>query len=347
MGMEVHIDDFSREQWEQCANLFADYSIYQTWPYQQVRAETDGQNIMRMIVTDEQGSPVIMCHLRIKDIKLLGIRIGYVQSGPLMMHKSGRMDGISAALGQLHDSCLRAGINILRVVPNLRNDETGKKTENLLEDNGFRKNPKAASYNTFIVSLKDSEEEMLCRIHRDSRRVIRNAEKKQIEIREGVGPEFFEILENLYAAAKERKGFRGLDSVEFAKTQQMLSQNDKAIVLVAYYQGQPVTAHATTHFGITAVPILTASNETGLSCGTSYLLWWKAYLAAKKLGMIYYDLGGVDEHKNPKGYLFKKRMGGEETFYIGAFESCNNLRAKAAWRMAETTYGVVKKYLSR
>ncbi len=118
----------------------------------------------------------------------------------------------------------------------------------------------------------------------------------------------------------------------------MLASNDKATVLIAYYDDQPVTAHATTHLGNTAVPILTASNETGLRYRTSYLLWWKAYLMAKDLGLEYYDLGGIDPDKNLKGYLFKKRMGGEEAFHIGTFEAYTNPTILSLWHLAEKCY---------
>jgi lipid II:glycine glycyltransferase (peptidoglycan interpeptide bridge formation enzyme) len=343
MSLKVIIDDVDQAQWSGYASELADYSIYQTWAYQQVRAESDRQEVRRIIIKDENGEAVLMCHLRIKAIRPLGIRIGYVQSGPLMLRERGELDCLPDALKQLRDSCSRMSINTLRVVPNLRNDEVGKKIGGLLEFSGFKKSPRVAPYHTFIVSLKEPEEEILARIHRESRRILKKAEKMPIEVRQGTSHEFFGILENLYAGAKERKGFKGLDSAEYAKTQQMLAQNDKAIVLIAFYDGQPVTAHATTHFGTTAVPILTASNETGLRCGTSYLLWWRAYLIAKSLGMERYDLGGVDPNKNRKGYLFKKRMGGEETFYMGAFETCENSIAKRLWHAAERAHRLLRR----
>jgi lipid II:glycine glycyltransferase (peptidoglycan interpeptide bridge formation enzyme) len=235
------------------------------------------------------------------------------------------------------------GINVLRVVPNLRDDNTGRKVTEFLESAGFKRVRNVPCYHTLMVFLKEPEQDIRHRIHRDCRRILRKAERMEIEVREGTTDEFFNTLEHLYFGAKKRKGFKGLDSQEFAKTQQMLAPKDKATVLIAHYNGHPVTAHATTHFGNTAVPILTASNETGLRCGTSYLLWWKAYLVAKNLGMEYYDLGAVDPNKDPKGYLFKKRMGGEETFHIGAFDVCTNLRVKATWRMAEKIFHVLKR----
>ncbi len=343
MRYETIIDNISRDDWERYAKDFEDYSVYQTWPYQQVRAKNDCQEVSRAVVKDENSKVVAMCHVRIKYVKPLGLRVGYVQWGPLMLRKNCKLDCLTEAMNQLRVSYFGMKINVLRIVPNFRAYDSGRKVTEFFESTGFKKVPNVPLYHTFIVSLMESEDEIRRRIHRDCRRVLRKAERMEIEVRDGTSGEFFDTLEYLYAGAKKRKDFEGVDSQEFAMTQQMLAPKDKAIVLIAYYNGQPVTALATTHFGNTAVPILLASNETGLRCGTSYLLFWKAYLMAKHLGMEYYDLGGVDPSKNPKGYLFKKRMGGEEAFHIGTFEVCSNFRVKTTWRMAEKVYLKLKR----
>ncbi len=56
-----------------------------------------------------------------------------------------------------------------------------------------------------------------------------------------------------------------------------------------------------------------------------------------------YDLGGIDPKNNPNVYQFKSRMGGEEHFYIGAFEACTNSIVKNLWRVVETFYRCLKK----
>jgi lipid II:glycine glycyltransferase (peptidoglycan interpeptide bridge formation enzyme) len=234
-------------------------------------------------------------------------------------------------------------ISVLRIAPNVANNEIGKKIEDLLESAGFKKNQRLAPYRTYIVSLEEDEQEIYARFNKDRRRIIRKAGNARIEVREGTDMESFRILENLYAEAKDRKGFKGLDSAEFAQTQQLLAQSEKAIILIAYCDGQPVTAHATTHFGVTAVPILSASTKMGLECGTPSLLFWKAYVIAKNLGMQYYDLGGIDPDENPKGYLFKKDMGGEESLHIGTFEAYTNPLMLRTFHMAEKCYRIIKK----
>lgn len=339
---DVFTDGVGGQEWEAYAREFADYSIYQTWPYQQVRSETERQDISRAAVQDSQGKIRTLCQVRIKKVPLLGMRIGYVQSGPLMLDRYRNVVCTSECIDALRDAYLREKVNVLRIVPNVRNDECGLQVVNILESCGFRKARGVMPYRTLLVSLVGAEDEILGRIHRDCRRILRKAEK-QIEIAESTSDESFEILEELYEGAKMRKGFGGIDASVFRRAQQMLPCEHKLQILVARYNGRPVTAHATAHLGDTAVPVITASNNDGLKHGAAYLVWWKAYLCARKRGMEYYDLGGIDEKTNPKGHLFKRRMGGTEVYHIGAFDACNAIAARMAWRMLSAAYKYCKK----
>ncbi len=343
MAYEVMIDSFGVEEWSRRANCFSDYSIYQTWAYQQVRVKNSCHKISRIIIKDENDNAVLMGQLRIKDIKPFGPKIGYLQSGPLVQVEESKLACRTDALDRLRGSYISSHVSVLRVVPNLQNDDIGKKFADMLRSSGFEQVQSDRPYHTFMVPLYESEEDIRARIHRESRRILRKAEKQNIEVREGTDKEYFTLLECLYAQAKKRKGFKGLDSQVFARTQDMLPENERARVLVAYYDGQAVSALATTHFGNTAVPILYANNEKGLACGASYLLWWRAYLSAKNLGMRYYDLGGVDKKVNPEGHLFKKRMGGEGQVYIGAFDAYTNCVARNVSAVVENIYRRFKK----
>jgi len=343
MAYEVMIDNFDQEEWRRRAATFADYSIYQTWPYQQVRADNSGQKISRIIIKDENDNTVLMAQLRIATIRPFGIKIGYIQSGPLIMARDENLRCSHEAWEELRRAYVGSKLSLLRVVPNVRNDGTSEELLDMLCSSGFELVQNMRPYHTFMVPLNKSDEDIRAGIHRESRRNIRKAEKQNIELREGTSEELFDILEALYTEAKQRKGFKGVDSEVFARTQRKLTQNDKAVILVAYYDGRPVTAYATTHFGNTAVPIIWASNKTGLECGSPYLVLWRAYLSAKSLGMKYYDLGGIDKEGNPNGYLFKKRMGGAEQFHIGTFEAYKSSAARNILAMAEKVYKKFKK----
>jgi lipid II:glycine glycyltransferase (peptidoglycan interpeptide bridge formation enzyme) len=343
--MNVYIDSVGHTEWKRNSKYFMDYSIYQTWEYQQVRAARAGQQLSRILIIGDDGLPVLMGQVRIKRIPMLRLTVGYIQSGPLVQVTAYHESSVLQALIQLRQSFVCSRVNVLRLKPNIENDNHGKRWSNLFCSAGFQQVKSEPPYHTMIVSLADSPEQILSRMDREARRIIRRAEQRNTDFREGTNEEFFDILKGLYTQAKERKGFRGIDADDFAESQKLFAEEDKIRVLIAYDGNKPVSAHATAHVGIVGEPLIAANTPDGLKCGSSYLIWWRAYLRAKELGMRYYNLGGIDEKLNPNGYRFKKRMGGIEVFHIGEFEASTNCAVRFEWRCIEKLYRLVRRVL--
>lgn len=340
--MNILVDSFGRQEWKQYSKIFKDNSIYQAWEYQEVRAERAGQQISRIMIMNDTQKPILMAQMRIQRVPTVGLKIGYVQSGPLIQNQELDVSALSEALAALKQLYFKKKVDVLRIIPNIVKDQVGEKIENCLLSAGFVRAANHKPYQTIMVSLIESADDIMSRIDRESRRNIRKAEKANIELQEGNSLELFAILEDMYSKAKDRKGFLGINSDEFAEVQKRMDGDDKARILVSYQDNEAISAHATTHFGNTAIPIITANTIKGLQSGSSYLIWWKAYLSAKESGLMFYDLGGIDEKENPKGYLFKKRMGGQEVFHIGAFDACVSRWAGLQWWCAEKAYNYLK-----
>jgi lipid II:glycine glycyltransferase (peptidoglycan interpeptide bridge formation enzyme) len=337
------IDNITNQDWERYAGSFADYSIYQTWPYQQTRAEDDNQQVSRFVIKDETGQVATMGQVRIKKIMPLGLKIGYIQWGPLFRGKDGKLKCNTAALKELREIYLGTKVNILRVVPNIFNDETGLEVAQILQSCGFQPVPYVTPYRTIIFPLDGSEEEMKLKLRRDWRTNLKKAQTVKVEIKQGTNSQYFDILENLYWVAIKRKGFKGLDPKEFSRPQPMLSQQEKITITIAYFDGSPVTALATSNLGDTALNIFAANNEKALKCASSFLTYWTDFCTSNRCGMKRYDLGGIDPQNNPSVYEFKRGTRGNETFHIGAFEICENAIVKKIWRLAEQAYRFIKK----
>jgi lipid II:glycine glycyltransferase (peptidoglycan interpeptide bridge formation enzyme) len=343
MSYQVIIDDFDHAEWVKNAKNFADYSIYQTWPYQEMRANTASQELSRVIVKDEKNEVVTMCHIRIRKASDLGPKIGYVQHGPMVRAADGRIVCSVEALKALRRAYLGKKISVFRITPNVSDDETRRQVSQMLKSGGFKFVNSISPYRTLMLSLDGSEEEIQKSLDRNFRRNLKKAEKAGIEIREGRDVRFCEILRELYEASVKRKGFKGLDPDEFIEPQLKLSSEEKMNFIVAYYENEPVSVHLASHLGDTGVALLVASNEKGLECGSSYLIWWKACIAAKNAGMRRLDLGGIDPDNNPGGYRFKSQISRQEYCCIGAFDACSSLPVKMAWRASEKVYNIIKK----
>ena len=343
MPYEVVVDNISREEWEQYAREFADYSIYQTWSYQENRAEMDNQEVSRIVIKDENGKVMTMCQVRIKHIKPLGLKVGYIQRGPLVRALDGTLKCSTRALEILRESCIGNKVNIFRIVPHVCDTEVGKRFTEMLISSGFQNVPSIAPYRTFILRVDDFEEEVRKRLRKSFRRDLKKAENSGIEVSEGYDEERCKILKDLYTASLKRKGFKGLDIDEFIKPQRMLSSAEKMNVIVAHYEGKPTSALLASNLGDTAIVLLAASNETGLKCGSSYFVWYRGAISALNSGMKWYDLGGIDPDNNPNVYQFKSRMGGDEFFHIGAFDAYGSTHVKIIWHICDKIYRHIKK----
>ena len=139
MEYKVLIDEIEPTQWTEYASAFSDYNIYQSWAYQEIRADMDGQKISRAIVKDEEGEVVAMAHVRIKHVESLKLRIGYIQTGPLFFRKDGACGCSADVVGALREAYLGPQVNVLRIAPNIINDPENQGYIQAFEANGFQR----------------------------------------------------------------------------------------------------------------------------------------------------------------------------------------------------------------
>ena len=341
MAYEVIIDGINNKDWEQHASCFADYSIYQTWGYQQIRAQMDHQQLSRMVIVDENKNVVSMCQLRIKCARQVGLRIGYARWGPLMRRKDGLLIPSSEIFDLFRKAYLGPKVNVLRIVPNVIDDEAGRAVSGVIENSGFYRVKSYRPYHTMFLPLDCSEEQLSKGLHQSWRRQLRKAQKADLETIESNGKESLDTLTKLCLETLRRKRIKGLDPQEFTRTQSMLSPAEKMKTILVNKNGRSVTAHLTSNLGDSAVFLLGGSSEDGLACRASYLAWWNAITLSNRLGMKMYDVGGIDFEKNPTVSRFKAGIGANEILYIGAFEACTNGVVKKMWQVIEKAHSLI------
>ena len=343
MSYNVLIDRIERAQWQQYASGFADYSIYQTWSYQQVRADTDGQELSRIVITDQTGEAVAMSHVRIRRVTPLGLKVGYLQWGPLILKKDGTCGCSAEVFGLLREAYLGSRVNVLRVLPNVIENSESRKLVAMLEDGGFERNPSVSPYHTMTVNLGRSAEELRRGLHQSWRRLLHKAEAAGVEARESTDDAHFQTLEGFYVDLVRKKGFKGVHPQVFAKTQRDLPEAEKMSLVVAYRRDEPVSVQVSANLGDTGILLLAASSETGYACSASYVAWWKAVLVSNSRGMKQYDVGGVDFKNDPGIARFKAGMGGQEQRHVGAFEAYKNVAVENVWAVSTKAYEILKK----
>jgi hypothetical protein len=137
MSYTINIDNFDRAYWQEKAKEFADYSIYQNWSNQQNRDGILSSKISRAIITNENNQVCLMCQVRIKRIKAIGLQIGYIQWGPLVRGNDDEIKCTVSALIELRKAYLEKRVNVLRVVPNMPQGESAEIFSRMLKAAGF------------------------------------------------------------------------------------------------------------------------------------------------------------------------------------------------------------------
>jgi hypothetical protein len=210
MSCEVIIDTVSGDQWTQHALDFADYSIYQTCAYQQVRGQIDGCQVRRLVVRGDDGETLTMCHIRIQRIRALGLRVGYVQWGPLLRKRVGASDCPVDLLNVLRDACFGLGIDVLRLAPNIVDNAANKGISAALKESGFQKLQEVPAYHTTLLSLGCPEAALRKGLHQSWRRMLNKAEAAGVDIKEHTDQAPFGILQRFYGDLARKKGLKEL-----------------------------------------------------------------------------------------------------------------------------------------
>ena len=145
MPYQATIDEVTPAEWEHAAQAFADYTIYQTWAYQQGRAERDHQQVHRVVLRDQSGRVRSLCHVRVKTVEAVRLRVGYVQWGPLVRLKTGENTASVEMFETLKTALLQTGVTVLRLVPNLLVDGAAAGVADLLDQAGLGRVPACAA----------------------------------------------------------------------------------------------------------------------------------------------------------------------------------------------------------
>jgi lipid II:glycine glycyltransferase (peptidoglycan interpeptide bridge formation enzyme) len=341
MSLEIVIDDITQTQWQNCANNFADYSIYQTWAYQQQRAESEGLRLSRFIIKNGQQT-VSMGQLRIMQIKPL-FKIGYLQWGPLLRSQNNDILCSSEAFSLLREAYLGKRVNIIRIVPNIVDGQTGRQVSQMIQAAGFSRIENIKPYRTISLPLDKSEEELRKNLDPRWRNKLNKAIKANLEIKCSTNGKYFAAFENLYKQLSERKKFTALELEIFKDSQKLLHENEKMRLIAAYCQDEPITVNINSCLGDTAIVLFAAGGQNAHSFGANNLTWWQSFMTARQAGMKFCDLGGIDPENNPGVYDFKNKVGGKETFHIGTFEACSNNLLKVTWQAGQKIHNAVRK----
>ncbi len=168
---------------------------------------------------------------------------------------------------------------------------------------------KSGQFETFLVDLHGSEEEIWGRTHKGMiQRGVNKARKEGVTVRVGAEEACVREFHRLNLLTCRKHGIPAQSLAFHQEVWRRMTNRDLAEFLFADYQGRTVAAVVIFYFNGTAIYMYGASDEAYLAMRPNHLLIWEAMLRAKSRGMHTFDLGRVSDD-NPGLKEFKQRWG--------------------------------------
>jgi hypothetical protein len=322
----IEIDRVTASQWSALLDDFADANIYQTWAYGAVRW---GEENLSHVVLKRGDQPVAISQLRIVKFPFIRGGIAYLRWGPLWQLRGQEMDAeIAGQMVQaLHQEyAINRGL-FLRILPDAFAGSKRAEVLHMAFSNaaGGRGNGLSTDERTFLLDLKPGLDELRKKLDQKWRNQLNRAEKNGLTVDESDSVEALDLFLEIYYAMMARKQFStSVDAQEFRRMQADLPAHHRMKVLICRQGETPVAGIVCSIMGNSAIYLLGATNDNGLTAKGGYLLQWTFIKRLKEAGIRHYDLGGIDPLRNPGVYHFKSGLSGADVSRIAMLESCAN-----------------------
>ena len=331
-GYSVDIDKIEKDAWHGLMALFDDASFYQTWSYG--RLAWGEKSLSHLVLTKDQKT-VALVQLRIARLPLPRAGMAYAVSGPMWKRKGDPLN-LKNLQNMIRPLCKEYAVrrgDLLQILPRTVSDDEAD-IRNLFKDEGYSWTPDTLQ--TISVDLSPSPDELEKNMRRKWRQTLHRAQKQDITIEEGSYAEAYDATRRIIEEMKERKRYvESGDMKNMIAVHQDLPEALRLKIFFCKHEGNPVAVLGWFPVGTTGLPLIAATGNRGLELNASYPLFWKMIEYYKQNGFLRCDLGGVNEEKNPGGYLFKAGLAGETCEarrYIGQFEACENTVSSIAFK---------------
>lgn len=308
--------------WNQLLKQFDDANIYQTWSYAEiVQSEKKIDHIA--IYKDDHLLGIAL--VRRKTIPIFKRGVAYIYRGPLwqMKGRESNPEIFNEILNVLQDKYVIKLKYILKLKPFIFSDQFSP-----INFGKILIAPSATDnqiYKTLVLNLNSDIDIIRKNFRQKWRNCLNQSERNEIEIVNGNSNELYNTFIEIYDQMIKRKKFKEyVDIRKKGEMNELLSPEFKLKIFIAYKDKTPISAIVVSAMGNIGIYLLGASNELGMKYKSAYLLQWEAIKWLKTLGVLRYDLGGIDEVKNPGVYRFKVGISENEVRDFGSFEISNN-----------------------
>ncbi len=243
-----------------------------------------------------------------------------------------KTDIIKTLLGRLGQAAKGEKANFIRIAPIFENTEENKK---IFGELGFRNAPAHMHPElTWELDITPPEEELLGRMRKTTRYLIRQAQKnKDIEIVKSLDEESLEQFHRLYGETVDRHHFVPFSSSYLKNELSSFNSDRQILIFLGKYRGEVVSTAVIVFWQNAGFYHHGASSQRFARIPVSYLLQWEAIKEAKIRGCDVYNFWGIAPESdkkpriNPFGIirgrhpwtglsLFKMGFGGYKKEYV-------------------------------
>jgi peptidoglycan pentaglycine glycine transferase (the first glycine) len=314
--------ELSLLEWDQFISQVTNPHILQTSPWGQLKTDF-GWDLSR-VASNDCGAQILFKRF------LPGINLGYIPKGPIGLHWE-------QLLPEIDDICRKRKCIFLKVEPDLwvevnTNHDINKYR---IPKDFIPSQHSIQPLRTLLINISRDETQILARMKQKTRYNINLALKKNVAVKPYTDLSAFYDLMKI-TGQRDQFGIHSL--AYYQRAYDLFHERDLCQLLVAEFDGSPISALIAFRFGNRAWYFYGASSNLHRDKMPNYLLQWEAIRWAKSQGCSEYDLWGVpdfdlsilEEKVTSKSdglwgvYRFKRGFGGELQRSAGPWDRIYN-----------------------
>ncbi|MEK7066443.1 MAG: peptidoglycan bridge formation glycyltransferase FemA/FemB family protein [Patescibacteria group bacterium] len=186
----------------------------------------------------------------------------------------------------------------------------------------------------WAIDLTKTEDEIMAEMKKVNRYTVRQAKKNGVAV-ETIKSGFMSYFEDFYRLASEtaiRDRFTEYPKEYYLNIFKNCEKNKNCFLNVVRLNGEVLLVNIFIVFGDTASWLFSGSSNKERQTGYTYLAQWRTIQEAKRMGLKYYNFGGVEPlgktYKTYKGWAgltdFKRRFGGFQLEYSDPYDVVAN-----------------------
>ncbi|MFA6518337.1 MAG: peptidoglycan bridge formation glycyltransferase FemA/FemB family protein [Candidatus Shapirobacteria bacterium] len=310
----MEIKEVSDKQvWDGFVTSCSDYTFVAGWSWGEINKK-DGEKVFRLGLYQEEE---ILGVAQAITISARRGKILFVPHGPLI--KDDFEKKFVEFKNYLFGLAKREKCVCLRISPWLIDSESNRR---MFKTNGFIDSPSIMhAEDTWLVDVTGTEEEVMSRMRKTTRNLVRRGEREGIKISQSQELEEVEHLYELQMEVVKRNNFVPFSKRYLKLEMEEFFKNDEAVLFLGGV-GNDISGVALIVFlGKRAFYYQSGSKETKEP--VNYLLQWRVIQEARKRGCTIYNMWGIAPENVPnhpwRGLtIFKTGFGGEAKKYMHA-----------------------------